>query len=258
MRYATLQFGPDEAPGELSVIGLTTPNAGEEAYVLSNVNRWREQIQLSPIDAEQLADEAEIIPVGNADATVVQMRGIGKGTAPSAAPAGVGALPASHPSLDSATGDLARILGSDGDSPAPSTQLMYSVPAGWLQREVSGMRRAAFSVAEGDQSVEITVIDLTADAGELLPNVNRWREQIKLGETTADELANETQNIRVGTAVGDYVRLVGPADASRPQAILAAIAIQGGKAWFLKLTGDAPLAAKEEESFKSFVRSVQF
>ena len=120
------------------------------------------------------------------------------------------------------------------------------------------MRKAVFTVTDQGQSVEITVIDLVADAGEWLPNVNRWREQIELDETTAAELAAVTQKVSVADAVGDYVALVGRADASRPQTILAAVVLHGGKSWFIKLLGDTDLAAREEERFKSFVRSLQF
>jgi hypothetical protein len=88
--------------------------------------------------------------------------------------------------------------------------------------------------------------------------VNRWREQIQLGETTAQKLALETQKISAASAVGDYVKLMGPQDANRPQTILAAVVLHGGKSWFVKLIGDTELASREEEQFKSFVHSVQF
>lgn len=256
MRYATLRFGSDESAAELTVIALPTPEDAGDGYVLSNVNRWREQLQLPHVDGEQLASEAEIISLGETEATVVQMRGVGTGGM-SAGEAG-GMLQAAgtphpdtspHPDITSSLSTFSR---------AENSALKVTAPEGWSEGEVRGMRKAAFTVVDGEQAVEITVIDLVAEAGELLPNVNRWREQIQLGETTAAELAAETQKICVGGAVGDYVELVGPEDATRPQTILAAVVLRDGKSWFVKLMGDSQLAAQEEERFKSFVRSVQF
>lgn len=250
MRYATLRFGPADSSVELTVIGLPTPDVADNAYILLNVNRWREELQLPSLHAGQLASTAEIIPLEGTEATVVHMRGEGRGQRTNATTRRTPEAPASpHPSITHSAG-------------VPSHQqrdeLKYAVPDGWRKEPNTGMRKAAFSVSDGEQSVEITVIDLVAEAGELLPNVNRWREQIGLQATTAKELAAVAEEIGTGAAVGDYVALVGSKDASRPQTIFAAVVLHGGKSWFIKLMGDSELAAREEERFKSFVRSVKF
>jgi hypothetical protein len=254
MRYATLRFGSADSPVELTVIGLPAPDAADEAYALANVNRWREQLKLTSIDAKKLAAQAEVIPLDGAEAILVQFRGEGSEPMASAAPHGPPPTPAPfHPPL---TGTL---TGADNHfSDWQSAQVKYEVPDGWTVGKVSEMRKAAFTVTDGEKSVEITIIDLMPEAGELLPNVNRWRQQLQLNEMTAEDLASLVENIRVGDAVGHYVALAGPGDANRPQTILAAVVLHGGKSWFIKLMGDAELAATEEERFKSFVRSVQF
>jgi hypothetical protein len=249
MRYATLRFGSADSPVELTVIGLPAPEAADEAYALANVNRWREQLKLAPIDAKQLAAQADVIPLDGAAATLVRFRG--EGSEPMAA--------APHRPLQTVAPFHPPLTGADNlHSVAQPAALRYEVPEGWTAGKVSEMRKAAFTVTEGESSVEITLIDLTPEAGELLPNVNRWREQLQLKETTAAELAATAQNIQIGDAVGQYVALAGPADAKRPQTILAAIVVHGGRSWFIKLMGDSDLAATEEERFRSFVRSVQF
>jgi hypothetical protein len=251
IRYATFTFGPADSPVELSVIGLPTPDVMDDAYILRNVNRWRHEVQLIPISTDQLALDAEIIPLNGTEATLVRMRGEGSGTTSGDGrqrPAADG-LVSPHQSMTRSTGILS--------SQQPS-ELKFTVPNGWTVAPASGMRKAVFTVTHQGQSVEITVIDLVAESGEWLPNVNRWRGQIQLGETTAEELASVTKKISAGDAVGDYVALVGPADASRPQTILAAVVLHGGKSWFVKLIGDSDLAAREEERFKSFVHSLQF
>ncbi len=139
------------------------------------------------------------------------------------------------------------------------SQLTYSTPEGWLPGKVGGMRKAAFRVGEGKRRVDITVIDLAAMAGELLPNVNRWRQQLLLGELTKDQLKDTVQPIDIAGVKGHYVELIGPKSTSQSgRAILAAVAVIGNKAWFFKLWGDSELALLEKERFQNFVKSVTF
>jgi len=120
------------------------------------------------------------------------------------------------------------------------------------------MRRAAFIVRDGEREVEITVIDLAPAVGEVLPNVNRWRGQVRLPPTTQAEIDRDIKKLKLGDIEADYVQLVGPAKAKPRETILAAIALAKGKAWFFKLKGDAELAQRERERFEAFVKSVRF
>jgi hypothetical protein len=120
------------------------------------------------------------------------------------------------------------------------------------------MRKAAFTVTEGEQSVLVTVIDLEAGAGDLLANVNRWRGQVGLGETTQAELDQQMQSLSVGGQKGHYVVLEGPGAAGEPQTILGVIVQHQGRPWFIKLTGDSALAAREKERFEAFAKSLTF
>jgi hypothetical protein len=54
MRFATLRIATDEGPLETTVIPLPTGPGKIEEYVLSNVNRWREQVKLPPLAEEEL------------------------------------------------------------------------------------------------------------------------------------------------------------------------------------------------------------
>ncbi len=66
------------------------------------------------------------------------------------------------------------------------------------------------------------------------------------------------KQIQVGNGTGDYVELVGPEDAQPQQSILGVIAIDAGRAWFIKLKGAARLAENEKQRFEAFVKSVKF
>lgn len=75
MRFATLEFGPADRPLELSVIPLGVPPGDPSAYILSNVNRWRQQMQLPPIEAGELDKQSEKIELDGTTATAVDLRG---------------------------------------------------------------------------------------------------------------------------------------------------------------------------------------
>jgi hypothetical protein len=141
---------------------------------------------------------------------------------------------------------------------ADAPSLAFDTPKGWTSRSAGGMRKAAFVVQDGSQKVEITAIDLSAAAGGLLANVNRWRGQIKLPEITQAELDKTAGRIQVADVEGHFVELVGPEAVKPRQAILAVVAVRGEQAWFFKLWGDAELALREKSPFQEFVKSVRF
>ena len=74
MRFATLEFGPEQEPLELSVIPLGVPDGDSAACVLSNVNRWRGQMGLPPITADQLGDETVQLDLDGVTATLVDLQ----------------------------------------------------------------------------------------------------------------------------------------------------------------------------------------
>jgi hypothetical protein len=79
IRYATLVLPGEGKPLEVSVTVLPKSEGDDEQYVLVNVNRWRNQLQLPPIDAVQLSSEAKQIPLQGATATVVNLLGTASG-----------------------------------------------------------------------------------------------------------------------------------------------------------------------------------
>ena len=74
MRYATLVVEPGDTPLELSVIPLGLMARD----VLQNVNRWRDQLGLEPIQADQLDTVVETVAIGEHTASVVNLTGQGQ------------------------------------------------------------------------------------------------------------------------------------------------------------------------------------
>ncbi|MEX2118407.1 MAG: hypothetical protein WD847_02255 [Pirellulales bacterium] len=245
MRYATLTAESGDELLETTVTSLPRNDGDEKAYSLSNINRWRGQMGLQPIGRHELSNAARQVKFAGGIATVVELKGKlaaqGMGQAPFVGRAPFAGQEPLAPGLAGDAGETGR------------GGLRYNTPEGWQAGQAGAMRKAAFVVAQGDRQVEITVIDLAASAGGLLDNVNRWRGQIGLGNTTEEELDQQVRKLPVGSDRGDYVELYGP-----EQAILAVIARQGGKSWFIKLMGDKQLAEREKQRFEQFVQSLEF
>ncbi len=81
----------------------------------------------------------------------------------------------------------------------------WTLPAGWRQEPGSGMRFATLRLGAAEDALEFTVIPLAREAGAVLPNVNRWRDQLGLATITEAELPDLTRTISVGGETGTWV-----------------------------------------------------
>lgn len=262
IRFATIRVPADRQLLELTVIPLPVPGADTEEYILSNVNRWRGQLQLPEISSAELEKQAKRFEV-NGDLVVLvnlkgKLSGGGMGQAPFAgggapfagggAPFASGEAIAASPGSDSSGGAGPAASGAAG-GPSAAGDPKYEKPASWKAAAGNAFSRAAFEVVEGDKRVEIT---LSSAGGDLLANVNRWCDQAQAPHFTQESLKKAIKPIKLANgSPGDYVTIVGP-----QQTILGVVANASGRTWFVKLRGDKDLAAKEQANFESFVRSL--
>jgi hypothetical protein len=242
-RFATIQIPSADKPLE-----LTVSSAGGD--VLANVNRWRQQLNLPAINKADLESTAKTLKVDGRDATLVSLVGKGSGQmsgAPFAPFAGGkgGSLPADHPPVSGPSGEASAKSSATGG-------LKFDAPSEWAAGKPNAFSLAAFKVNDGAAQVEITV---STAGGDLLSNVNRWRGQVKLPPIDAAELAKTTKKIETLGTQGDFVEIVGP-DSAQRETIFGVQAEAGGRIWFVKLKGDAELAAREKARFEAFVKSL--
>ncbi|MEX0820032.1 MAG: hypothetical protein WD070_10590, partial [Pirellulaceae bacterium] len=258
MRFATIKVETDEQTLELTVIPLPMPPTDG---MLSNINRWRGQLGLGPVDEAGLAKESTAVPLAEGTATIVNLVGKSGAGAPMAGPFAGGSATDADAARRAAHAAAGIEEPETGEAPvAPPSSITYEAPPEWEpgQRVVSRSafavpREAAYLVKEDGREAEISITALGEAAGDVLPNVNRWRGQVSLEPITKEQLAEASKKIDMHGVEGEYFRLVGP-----QQAILGVIAMHGGKAWFVKLQGDHDLAVKLEEQFETFVRSIKF
>jgi len=138
------------------------------------------------------------------------------------------------------------------ESPRPGgLPIAWSVPAGWTERAGSDMRVATLIPPSGKGQAELSIVQLSGDAGGALANVNRWRGQ--LGLEPVSSLAGQTAT--VGTPAGKT--LVVDLTGGEGQAMLAAILKDGDARWFFKLAGPVPAVAGLKADFHAFLGSLR-
>jgi hypothetical protein len=272
MRAATILVPIASKSLELTVTSL--PWTGAPGEILSNVNRWRGQLQLDPTDEEGLGRDVRTIEREGTKITVVDLRGrlvVGGQMPPFADAAGVQRLPDASAEKKS-TGQNELPPGHppiDGRSTTPSTgasPVTFKIPLGWTELPASGMRKAAFGIADGERRALVTVIDFPIDAGPMmgdpLENVNRWRREVGLDPLTQDALDANTSILQVDGLEARYMEAIPdaatPAESLTSRATLAAMVPKGDQMWFVKLTGDRQLVVRERDSFHEFLATLQF
>ena len=254
MRHATIEINTPKQPLELTVTPLKTGAGDFDDYVLANVDRWRQQLGLPP------TSKARLFGPGERSGELDRGETWRWRESPDRRPGRRARIKRSQRPRRLFTGSAGRARvdrsGNDGSGNGPP--LTYKAPSGWSPGKVDGLRQVAFEVRDGSKQAEVTVIALAASAGDLLANVNRWREQVHLGPVARDELERQLKEFLVDGVKGHRVELVGPTNAQPREGILGVICSHRDKAWFFKMKGDAELVERERGRFESFVHSVRF
>jgi hypothetical protein len=278
MRLAS--FGTS-AGGEVSIVALP----GEAGGDLANINRWRGQLGLGPIDAQALTTAARSVSSPAGDLLVVDFSSPSKGRMLGARLISGGktwffkltgtasAVASSLPSYEKFLSGLRPAEGAASsadtaampetpmtpmpgmDAPAVSGKgLHWTAPKGWQEKPATGMRLATFLVPVKDgKSAEVSVVALPGDAGGDLANVNRWRGQLGLGEIDAQGLKDQSR--RLSSPAGD-VLLVDFKNPGKGRMVAARL-FTGGQSWFFKMTGEEAVVASAKTGFVGFLGTLR-
>ena len=128
----------------------------------------------------------------------------------------------------------------------------YTVPEGWEDLPVSGIRKANLKVSDENGTAELTVLVFPGDVGGRLANINRWRGQLGLDDATPEDLSKFTESYSISQHPGLYVSLEGEA-----QSILGGLLPFHGSTWFFKFLGSSGTVLGNEAKMKAFLDSVQ-
>lgn len=280
-----LAGGAEGEQADVSVISFPEQAGG----LLANVNRWRDQLKLAPITNE--AEAGQPMPVAGRDMFFVDLVSA-QPLQPDGAKTRIlgGILPLNGETwffkmmgpdavvegqreafrkflgsvhLAEGAAPLTSADNSSGNTNAPTpppiepaagAPLKYTLPAGWQEKPLSTMRLASFNApGPNGKAADVSVVSLSGMSGGDLANVNRWRDQVKLGPIDEATLAKSAEHVQ---ANGHNYLLVDIAGAGG-QRIVAAILDEGERAWFIKMTGDGGAVAAQTAAFREFLRGLQ-
>ncbi|MDA7503853.1 hypothetical protein N8553_02605 [bacterium] len=252
--FQTIQVSENNDEAALTVTPLPAPASDPVGYLKGNLNRWRRQLGLGPLSSpEWLAEAMEAsevvsIPKGDQFITLVHIQGTTEKF-------GKTEMLVAMISDQSLTGTAAMATRPDaGTPPTPkpvSNVVKYDTPEGWLESEGNAMRLVSLAAKHESGIADVSVIRLPG-GGDILPNINRWRGQVKLEPLEEDKLNESLETVEVDGMPGKLSLLEGP-----EESILAAIIEQDGVKWFFKMQGPTPAVKAEQEHFREFINSVE-
>lgn len=164
-----------------------------------------------------------------------------------------GNLPSGHPDIS--------MMPAPADGPiSHEGQPSWQVPANW--KEVSG---GQFLIAKflinGEENAQaaVNVSSSVGDGGGLVANVNRWRRQLGLGETSAEDISKSVSSVSLTEGKADLIELNGmDARSGQPARLVAIIVPHMGQTWFYKLMGDSKVVENQKDAFTQFVKSAKY
>ncbi len=143
---------------------------------------------------------------------------------------------------------------------ASAGEPQWALPSGWTKMPDQQMRYATFSVDSTDPKLNVVVYNFGPESGQLLPNVNRWEQQIGATPSQPADLPKVVTHLHNNGLEIDSVDIAGPAAAGQAEGtrMLAAIIPTGDQVWFLKFVGPASKIASRKAEYDAFVKSISF
>lgn len=153
-----------------------------------------------------------------------------------------------------------KVTPHDSQMTVPPQQMPIElpVPQDWKQLPPAPMAPLRYEVSSGNATAIITITRLDGDAGGLLPNINRWRGQIKLPPLSQADMEKHVSKIKTSIGEAYVVDFTGSNASNELTRIVGIIAPAGGNTWFFKMTGqDAAVGGRKDELIK-FAQSFKF
>jgi hypothetical protein len=288
MRKATyIIHGDKDAQAELSITAFPGDVGGE----LANLNRWRGQLQLSPlataesipgvIHLEQAGLKLTLVDFASLPPALSQrMLGV---IAPTGANTWFFKLSGPADLLEQnkeAFANFVKTIRPGGAmvtsppsapvTPAPGTtmaatevptasgkDLTWTAPGDWSAKPATAMRKATFAVpGDNGADAEISITAFPGDVGGELANLNRWRGQVQLPPLADAAASPEVTRFEQGglkITVADF----SSAPPAPPQRMVGAIVPLGDATWFFKLTSPVRVTEKQKAAFLAFLKTVK-
>jgi hypothetical protein len=247
LRLATIEI-PGEPKLEISVMALPAKEPGSLEYLLSNFNRWRNQLGLENVEGgpglKESRDRGEVqeFELQGRKFTLVNLSGKTSDSGDSRMLAAM-IVPESKTEAQNVAAETAA-------HPPDGLPFTFTRPEGWKDAPLRTFQLLAFTAGDGEKPLSISI---AAVGGDVTANVNRWRGQAGLSEVTESEINADARSIPFDGTDAKYFVVEGA-----ERAILGVIAQHRGAQWFIKADGPKSLAQQERAKFEEFVKSIRF
>jgi len=257
MRFATFLIDTPEAQLDVSISSLPISGPWTDAVAM-NVNRWRGQMKLEPLETAW-AGATPIDAAGATGETALWIdlegeMGGGPTMMPPSATASVAAA-GSGPARPSAPPVTAQsVTPNEPSAPSPLT---YDKPASWRDGKMSAMRLAAFEIGPTDAPAELTVIPA---GGDLRGNVARWLQQIRtdVPDEAVDKALTDAESLQVSGRPAQRFILVGGGGEDSQSIDATIVTLDDAMSMFIKATGPEKSIAQERDAIGEFLQTLKF
>ncbi|MGC8744278.1 MAG: hypothetical protein ACP5T0_10415 [Verrucomicrobiia bacterium] len=132
------------------------------------------------------------------------------------------------------------------------------VPGDWKQLPPTPMAPLRYEVASGNATALVTITRLDGEGGGVLPNINRWRGQIKLPPVSQSDLDKQISKIKTTIGEAFVVDFSGSNASNEPTRMVGIIVPAGSYTWFFKMTGQDGAVNAHKDGLIKFVQSFKF
>ncbi len=251
-----------EKPVMFTITDLSKPEdqKGWEQYLLSNINRWREQLSLAPIDFATLDQQLPKIEREGASLPSYIFDNTGANS-PTSGQSAEPAAPAGNTSVTPGpSGPAAQPIAPPIANQSP-VKLVYDKPETWELLPARDFRLASFKIlSEGGGEV---VVSMAKDSP--LQNAKMWSEQILQSDDEAkiDELANkvlaEAEDISAGDRPGKLVSIRASDEPTSSTLIIASIPTGENEiCLFVKMKSELKTSEIEKANLIRFINSIRW
>lgn len=255
---------------------------GNVGGILANVNRWRGQAGLSPIDNDQLQQSLTRLTVDGHQGSLVDIPPETEEANATRILAAIfthgeeswffkmsGPQSIVNGERDRFVEMINGLRFLHGDEPTAqssvkptSKELVFDVPSGWTESSGSSLRIASYEIVkQGFPTADFSITSFPGDAGGETANVNRWRQQIGLPRWSDAEVQAKQEVIESGElsfALFDLMPETDEEKAKVKERIFAAILKRDDRSWFYKLRGDVFLLETQRKKFRQTLTSSRF
>ena len=137
----------------------------------------------------------------------------------------------------------------------------WQLPKGWKEGALSPMRLATFKLAKDENALDCSIVSLSANAGGVTPNLERWLVQLGMdpSQENVDKLINNAQEVKAkgGWQISVYdFGVLQKKSASSDKSMITATMSQSNDTVFIKMTGSVGVLKENKGNYLKLLESI--